>query len=475
MKRVTSFFLLFFAVFLTACSKDSPKTQVFPPNLSFSSPDPSSPSTEEELTQAASNLPEKKQLIPEFATCSSVLLSMEGESYHASYTIDGDESTAWVEGASGFGVGEWLQFHYQWPVEVQEIWFYNGHGGSMGSEFAEIREVSISLSSGEEWIYGVLPGWNAIVLPEVKETTLISLTILNASTTSGENSCISEVKIFNLSHNEPTEELSKEVILSNMGALGDCSNITPAQAAAFAEELQRIMNWAESTSAERAVKGDAYAYYTGEALLFAGGDGVPVLYYDYDFPLGQNGLFTTKTDLVAWNGYGIEGEYFEKAGAGTNINWVLPGNVYQRHGQYFFGLTEYDLYGSGTFGLMAMVGFQGGMPADEAAYVAFLSHPSTGAYTYDAELKDYLQIHQLRNFPTHQLATLVVAGEEAYFEYNGVNFVNKNLVWNPEDYNTWYAAILQARAEAGYEQVTTVQSGATVLAGLLALASESFA
>ncbi len=469
MKRRMLFSLVFLTSFLVACSKEDPVvTEVFPPSLNFVEPSESPEEEFEELLEEEE--PNKGQLIPEYATASSSLPDSPTESYHPDAAFDGSEFTVWVE--NGEGIGAWLCFHYPWLEKVQEIWIYNGHG-EFSEKYALMTEISLTFSSGEEGTFPVTAGWNQIVFPEPILTSYVKMTALNLNKSQGQNVAVAEMKVFSSSNEAPTEQLGKETVLKNMGALGDCSNITAEQAQAFATELQFVMDWAEATSAERSVQGTEYGQYTGEALLFAGGDGVPVLYYDYDFLVVED-LFITETDLVVWDGQEAQGNFFEIAGNDTNINWILPGYVYENSGEYYFGLTEFDLYGSGSFGLIAIIGFEGGYPKDKASYLAFLSHQSRGAYTYEAELEDYLEMSYLSAFPTGQLATMVGDTGDGYFEFNGVNFYQKDLGTTSENYNSWVNGIRQARIDAGYTQVTAVQSGEVVLAGLLALASGQY-
>lgn len=453
--------LLLVSIFL-GCSKETEMEQDvvdFTPSFTLSTP-----VEDQEVPDVTI---EKVQIVPEYPEVSSFLEAWGEESYHGYNTMDGDETTAWVESAYGLGAGEWLTHYFGWEQFIQEITFYNGHGGNE-KEFGVARKIQLSFSTGEEYSYNVESGWNTIVLKQPIPTTYVQLTILEGKGTVREDVAISEMKCYNVSTESPTTILSKDEILKNMGALGDCSNITSEQAAAFASELQKIIAWAEVTAAERAYMGTGYDNYTGEALLFSGGNGVPVLYYDYDFTKVDE-LFVTKTDVVVWEDGVAKSAYFETMGEDTTINWILPGYVYENDGAYYFGLTEVDLYGSGSFGLIAMVGFDGGIPRSRANYLAFLSHHSRGSYTYYQELTDYMKMPVLSSFPMYELAELITAGQEDYFEYSGVAFFKKNLVYDPADYSTWYAAIRGARLDEGYQQVTRVQSGETVLAGLLAL------
>lgn len=454
---------------LGSCSKTEPiTTEVFPPTLTFVDPE----EEEEDSVIVEETLPEeeeKQQLVAEYVMVSSFLQASPTESYNADSAIDGSENTAWVPDGGQFQRGAWLSLHFPWAVEVQEIWIHNGNGEYL-DKYAPISEISLAFSTGEEYMYALSSGWNMISLSEPVSTDTVTMTVNHADTSKAEQIAVGEIRLFSSTTALATEQLGLETILRNMGALGDCSNITPEQAAAFALELQYVMAWAEETSVSRSHLGADYSKYTAEALLFSGGDGVPVLYYDYDFPVVEE-MFLTETDLVVWDGEKAQRSFFEIAGNNTNINWILPGYVYENRGNYYFGLTEFDLYGSGSFGLIALVGFTGGEPKPVADYVAFICHQSRGAYTYEAELLDYTKLSYLSTFPTYQLATLVGEGNEAYFEFNGVNFYEKTLEWNQSNYNNWYTAIRQARIDAGYEQVMEIQSGETVLAGLLAIAA----
>ncbi len=325
---------------LVACS-DEPdqEPEIFRPGLTFIEPEPSyEPEIHTEEEGGMELLESKVQIIPEYATASSIMPDTPSESFHPSNTFDGSENTAWVEDSPGYGLGEWLRHHFLWEEEVQEVWIYNGHG-DFSRKYASISEISLRFSDGTEGMYALEPGWNSIILPQAVVTTYVELMILSADTALGENSCIGEMRLFSASSQTATEQLGMETVLKNMGALGDCSNITPQQAQAFAQELQYVMDWAETTKAERIHKGEAYGEYTGEALLFAGGDGIPVLYYDYDFKVVED-LFVTETDVVVWDGEKAQRSFFETAGSETSINWILPGYVYENRGEYYFGLTE---------------------------------------------------------------------------------------------------------------------------------------
>ena len=47
--------------------------------------------------------------------------------YHASNVLDGDRSTAWVEGKKGHGVGEWLKLRFDEPIRVAKLRIWSGY------------------------------------------------------------------------------------------------------------------------------------------------------------------------------------------------------------------------------------------------------------------------------------------------------------------------------------------------------------
>ena len=48
--------------------------------------------------------------------------------YQASFAIDGQLSTAWVEGSSGAGIGEWIQVDFRYPFTLTKIGIFPGYG-----------------------------------------------------------------------------------------------------------------------------------------------------------------------------------------------------------------------------------------------------------------------------------------------------------------------------------------------------------
>ena len=83
-------------------------------------------------------------------TSSSTLGSQAGNSYAPLNAIDGDGKTAWIEGAAGDGIGEWLKVSYGAPQKISSIYIANGYGKSTKSyqTNGRIREAEIATENG---------------------------------------------------------------------------------------------------------------------------------------------------------------------------------------------------------------------------------------------------------------------------------------------------------------------------------------
>lgn len=81
---------------------------------------------------------------------SSTLSPQAGNSYAPLLAIDGDNRTAWVEGAAGDGTGQWLKVSYDSPQRISSIFFANGYGKSAKSyaENSRVRDAEIATEAG---------------------------------------------------------------------------------------------------------------------------------------------------------------------------------------------------------------------------------------------------------------------------------------------------------------------------------------
>lgn len=82
---------------------------------------------------------------------SSVLAPAHGNSYGARNLLDGENSTAWVEGSSGQGVGDFLVVEFDTPQVVRGIRLRNGYAKNVDIfvKNSRIRDVEIDFSTGD--------------------------------------------------------------------------------------------------------------------------------------------------------------------------------------------------------------------------------------------------------------------------------------------------------------------------------------
>jgi len=61
------------------------------------------------------------------ASASSVRLAVQANTYYASNAIDGKRTTAWIEGADGAGLGEWIRFDFDREIVLHRILWQPGY------------------------------------------------------------------------------------------------------------------------------------------------------------------------------------------------------------------------------------------------------------------------------------------------------------------------------------------------------------
>jgi len=104
-------------------------------------------STPGELTTAStqSNTPLKIT-----ASSSSNRLAVQTNTYYPSNAIDGKKSTAWIEGADGDGIGEWIRFDFDREITLHRILWQPGYFKSpmIWSENNRLASVTAQFSDG---------------------------------------------------------------------------------------------------------------------------------------------------------------------------------------------------------------------------------------------------------------------------------------------------------------------------------------
>lgn len=84
------------------------------------------------------------------ASASSVRLAVQANTYYAANTIDGKSSTAWIEGAAGPGVGEWIRFDFDREIKLHRILIQPGYfkGPLVWSQNNRLAKITAQFSDG---------------------------------------------------------------------------------------------------------------------------------------------------------------------------------------------------------------------------------------------------------------------------------------------------------------------------------------
>lgn len=84
------------------------------------------------------------------ATASSVRLAVQSNTYYPANAIDGKRSTAWIEGADGPGLGEWIRFDFDREINLHRILIQPGYFKSpqIWAENNRLKTVIAEFSDG---------------------------------------------------------------------------------------------------------------------------------------------------------------------------------------------------------------------------------------------------------------------------------------------------------------------------------------
>ena len=138
---------------------------------------------------------------PTYATASSQLEEQFGNTYDPENAIDGDETTAWVEGADDDGVGEWIDVTFDNDEPIEAISISNGYQKSeeLFQKNNRIRQAEVQFEDGtaesfELYDHGY--GDQIVYLSEPKNSNSFTLTIQSVYPGSEYgDTCISEIGI----------------------------------------------------------------------------------------------------------------------------------------------------------------------------------------------------------------------------------------------------------------------------------------
>lgn len=139
---------------------------------------------------------------PRFSTLSaSSVLTGDVDSHQPNCLVDGDTTTAWCEGVSGTGEGEWLEFDSDMKQNVRSIRIMAGFNKSEDLYWRNSRpkDITITFDDGSTTSSTLSDepfAWHTITLSETVQTTSVRITI--DSTYPGSrysDTCISEITI----------------------------------------------------------------------------------------------------------------------------------------------------------------------------------------------------------------------------------------------------------------------------------------
>jgi F5/8 type C domain len=84
------------------------------------------------------------------ASASSIRYAVQNNTYYAANAIDGKRSTAWIEGADGSGIGEWIRFDFDREITLHKILIQPGYFKSpeIWAENGRIAALTASFSDG---------------------------------------------------------------------------------------------------------------------------------------------------------------------------------------------------------------------------------------------------------------------------------------------------------------------------------------
>jgi len=84
------------------------------------------------------------------ASASSIRLAVQANTYYASNAIDGKRATAWIEGANGAGIGEWIRFDFDREITLRRILWQPGYFKSpaIWNQNNRLATVSAEFSDG---------------------------------------------------------------------------------------------------------------------------------------------------------------------------------------------------------------------------------------------------------------------------------------------------------------------------------------
>ncbi|MGM9532536.1 NADase-type glycan-binding domain-containing protein [Intestinibacter sp.] len=101
--------------------------------------------SEEETEVYNQNIKETKEIPIVNSECSSILHDSTNKDYGSTRVLDGDFSTVWSEGVSGYGKGEWIRLDFDSIYTIEKIKIVNGLVNKKNGYYNNNRPKSIEL------------------------------------------------------------------------------------------------------------------------------------------------------------------------------------------------------------------------------------------------------------------------------------------------------------------------------------------
>lgn len=114
---------------------------------------------------------------------------------------DNDKSTAWVEGAEGDGIGEYVQLNFSFEGSITTVSMINGYSKTNDTYYNNnrVKKVRLSFSDGSSMEFNLKDNnmdYQTLTLSKPVHTTYIKFTILEVyNGTKYQDTCISGIKI----------------------------------------------------------------------------------------------------------------------------------------------------------------------------------------------------------------------------------------------------------------------------------------